>query len=330
YVRILAWSLAHRWVIVLSCVLSLVSIPVLAGLANANFLPDEDESQFQLTMRAPEGTSLDATRLIANRIGAQIEKLAGVRYTVTTIGDDPQKTPNLALVYAKLVPPKQRTLSQVEMIQKVRAEVLPLFAKEKLRTSIGPVPAFSGGATQLAVTFPVMGPDITKISSYADALLTKMKTLPGVVDPDSSLIVGKPELRVHIDRKKAADLGVSVADIAGSLRLLVGGYEVTNYNEGGEQYEVHARAVRGYRASVEGLKRLRVPSTKPGTVTLDNVVSFTEGSGPSKIDRYNRRKQVTVMANMAKGYSEGATIAALGAAAAKLHMPPGYEAGPIG
>src|SRR5262249_23175741 len=330
YVRILAWSLAHRWVIVLSCVLSLVSIPVLAGLANANFLPDEDESQFQLTMRAPEGTSLDATRLIANRIGAQIEKLAGVRYTVTTIGDDPQKTPNLALVYAKLVPPKQRTLSQVEMIQKVRAEVLPLFAKEKLRTSIGPVPAFSGGATQLAVTFQVMGPDITKISSYADALLTKMKTLPGVVDPDTSLIVGKPELRVHIDRKKAADLGVSVADIAGALRLLVGGYEVTNYNEGGEQYEVHARAIPSARSDVEGLKRLAVPSMKLGTVTLDNLVTFTEGSGPSKIDRYNRRRQVSIMCNLKKGSSQAAVIAAIDQASKDLHLEPGYVVVPAG
>src|SRR5262249_7648235 len=133
YVKILAWSLARRWVIVLSCVLSLVSIPVLFGLANANFLPDEDESQFQVTMRAPEGTSLDATRLIANRIGAQVEKVPGVRYTVTTIGDDPQKTPNLALIYVKLLAPKDRKprLSQIELIQKVRAEVLPAFvAKE--------------------------------------------------------------------------------------------------------------------------------------------------------------------------------------------------------
>ena len=330
YVRILGWSLRHRWVIVLFCVLSIVAIPLLGKAANANFLPDEDESQFAISIRTLEGTSLDQTRLVATRIAADVEATPGVMYAVTTIGDDPQQTSNLAGIYVKLVPSSQRPLSQQEMIDKVRKDVLPKFAKEHLRMSVGIVPAFSGGGAQFPVTFQIMGPDMTKISSYADTLLAKLRTLPGVVDADSSLILGKPELRAHIDRKKAADLGVSVADIAQALRLLVGGYEVTNYNENGEQYEVHARAVPSYRSDVDGLKRLTVPSLKLGTVTLDNVVTFTEGAGPSKIDRYNRRRQVTIMSNLKKGYSEGATIAELNKAAAELKMPPGYVAGPIG
>ena len=330
YVRVLAWSLRHRWVIVLSCVLSIVAIPLLGKLANANFLPDEDESQFAVSIRTLEGTSLDQTRLVATRIAAEVESTPGVMYAVTTIGDDPQRTPNLAGIYVKLVPSSKRPLSQFEMVDKVRKEVLPRFEKEHLRMSVGIVPAFSGGGANFPVMFQIMGPDMTKISSYADTLLARMRTLPGVVDPDTSLILGKPELRAHIDRKKAADLGVSVADIAQALRLLVGGYEVTTYNENGEQYEVHARAVPGYRSDIEGLKRLTVPSLKLGTVTLDNLVTFTEGAGPSKIDRYNRRRQVTIMCNLKKGYSEGATIAELNKAAAELKMPPGYVAGPIG
>lgn len=330
YVRILGWSLRHRWVIVLFCVLSIVAIPFLGKAANANFLPDEDESQFAVSVRALEGTSLDQTRLIATRIAAEVESTPGVMYAVTTIGDDPQQTSNLAGIYVKLVPPSKRPLSQFEMIDKVRKEVLPKFEKEHLRMSVGIVPAFSGGGAQFPVMFQIMGPDMTKISSYADTLLAKMRTLPGVVDPDTSLILGKPELRAHIDRKKAADLGVNVADIAQALRLLVGGYEVTNYNENGEQYEVHARAVPGYRSDIEGLKRLTVPSIKLGTVTLDNLVTFTEGAGPSKIDRYNRRRQITIMCNLKKGFSEGATVAELNKAAAELEMPPGYVAGPIG
>ena len=330
YVRILGWSLRHRWVIVTFCVLSIVAIPFLGKAANANFLPDEDESQFAVSIRAPEGTSLDQTRIIATRIAAEVETTPGVLYSVTTIGDDPQQTSNLAGIYVKLVGSSKRALSQQEMIDKIRKDVLPKFAKEHLRMSVGIVPAFSGGGAQFPVMFQIMGPDMTKISSYADTLLAKMRTLPGVVDPDTSLILGKPELRAHIDRKKAADLGVSVADIAQALRLLVGGYEVTNYNENGEQYEVHARAVPSYRSDIEGLKRLTVPSLKLGTVTIDNLVTFTEGAGPSKIDRYNRRRQVTIMCNLKKGFSEGATITELNKAAAELKMPPGYVAGPIG
>jgi HAE1 family hydrophobic/amphiphilic exporter-1 len=330
YVRMLRWSLAHRWVIVLACVISLGSIPFLAKAASANFLPDEDESQFQANIRAPEGTSLDETRIVATRIAGELEKLPGVLYAVTTIGDDPQKTSNLATVYVKLVPTSERSLSQLELIAKARNEVLPRFAKDRLRMSLSPVAAFSGGGAQFPVTYQVMGADMTKIGVYADALMAKLKTIPGVVDPDTSLIVGKPELRAHIDRKKAADLGVSVAEIAGSLRLLVGGYQVSTYNEGGEQYEVHVRATPGYRSDAEGLKRLAVPSPRLGLVTLDNLVSFSEGAGPSRIDRYNRRRQVTIMANLQKGASERAVLEELDKAAAELKMPPGYEAAASG
>jgi HAE1 family hydrophobic/amphiphilic exporter-1 len=330
YVAILRWSLNHRWVIVLLCVISLVSVPILAGMANANFLPDEDESQFQANIRAPEGTSLDQTRLIATRIAGDLEKVPGVRYAVTTIGDDPQKTPNLATIYVKLVPANERDFSQQELIDKARREVLPRYQKENLRMSLSPVAAFSGGGAQFAVMFQVMGPDMTKIAEISEALTAKLKTLPGVVDPDTSLIVGKPELRAHIDRQKAADLGVSVADIAGSLRLLVGGYEVTTYNEAGEQYEVHVRSVPGYRSDVEGLRRLAVPSMRLGTVTLDNVVSFSEGAGPSRIDRYNRRRQVMIMANLQKGSSQRATVDALTKEADAMKLPPGYTAAATG
>ena len=330
YVRLLAAALRHRWIIVVGCLAALVSIPFLAGAANANFLPDEDESQFQVSVRAPEGTSLDETRIIATRIAGELERTPGVAYAVTTIGDDPQKTANLASIYVKLVPTSERDISQQELTDKVRADIVPRHAGERLRISIAPVAMFGGGGINAPVMYQIMGPDITKIGGYADALLERMKDLPGVVDPDTTLIVGKPELRAHIDRKKAADLGVSVADIAGALRLLVGGYEVTNYNEGGEQYEVHARAIPGYRSDVEGLKRLLVPSVKLGSVTLDNVVSFSEGSGPSKIDRFNRRRQVTLYCNMKKGYSERAVVAALDEATKDLKLEPGYSAAVTG
>lgn len=329
YVNILRWSMGHRWVIVVSCVLALVSIPVLAGKANANFLPEEDESQFQATVRAPEGTSLDETRLLVTRMASEIEQMPGVHYAITTIGDDPQKTPNLASVYVKLKPANERSLSQTEIIDKARAELLPKYGKN-YRMSVGPVNAFSGGGANFPVMYQITGADMAKISAYADALLIKLKSLPGVVDADSSLILGKPELRAHIDRKKAADLGVNVGDIAGSLRLLVGGYEVTNYNEKGEQYEVHVRSIPSYRSDVKGLERLTVPSQKLGPVTLENVVSFSEGTGPAKIDRYNRQKQVMVMCNLQKGFSERAIVAALDTATKELNLEPGYSAGATG
>ena len=329
YLNLLAWCLRHRWVVVVACVMALVMIPVLGKRANANFLPDEDESQFEISLRAPEGTSLDEMRIVTTRVANETQKIKGVRYAVSTIGADPQHTPNLATIYVKLVPTDQRERTQMELIEIARTQVVPKYAKG-LRANVSLVPPFSGGGANFPVMFQIAGPDMAKIAEYADKLLAKMKKMPGVVDPDTSLIVGKPELRAHIDRAKAAELGVNVGDVSAALRLLVGGYEVTNYNEHAEQYEVHARAEPGNRADEQGLRRLSVPSAKLGSVTLDNIVTFTEGTGPSKIDRYNRRRQAMVMCNMQKGFSERAVIQALDTAVKELHMEPAYTAGATG
>lgn len=330
YMRLLRFAMRRRWVIVLATFATLASIPFLAKVANKNFLPDEDESQIGASIRVPEGTSLDATRIVTTRIAGEIEKLPGVRYAVTTVGDDAQRTSNLAGIYVKLVPPNERKHSQAEIIAMARQVVSKQPGADKYRISIGQVPPFSGGMPQYPVMYQLQGPELSKLEAYSAKLMERLKKQPGIVDPDTSLITGKPELRVHIDRKKAADLGVNVADVAGALRLLVGGYEVSTFNDRGEQYEVKVRAESEARNDVSRLKRLSVPSAKLGTVTLDNVVVFDEGTGPSRIDRYNRRKTVMVMANLAPGFSEGAVLADLATGVQELKMDPAYSGGPMG
>ncbi|MFO0611020.1 MAG: efflux RND transporter permease subunit [Polyangiaceae bacterium] len=336
YMRVLGWSLRHRWVIVIACLATLGSCMPLGQMANKNFLPDEDESQFAVSMRAPEGLTLDATRIIATRLASEIESMPGVAYAITTIGDDVQQTPNLANLYVKLVPPTERKQSQLELVVEARKRVQAFAERRKaetgedLRTSIGPVPAFSGGPAQAAVQMQLQGQDLKKLEVYTFKLLDVLRNTPGTVDADSSLVVGKPELRVRIDRAKSAELGVNVADIASALRLLVGGYEVGNYAEGGEQYDIFVRSVGDARNDVERLKRLTVPSLKLGTVTLDSIVEFSEGTGPSRIDRYNRRKTVILSCNLQPGVSQQKIVDTLNAAAKSLNMEPGYSLNPLG
>ena len=112
------------------------------------------------------------------------------------------------------------------------------------------------------------------------------------------LISGKPELRVVIDRARAADLGVRVGDIAQALNSLVAGQKVSTFNAGTDQYDVRVRAVGEFRTSVEGLKRMIVSSTKVGWVSLDNLVTVEEGTGPAAIDRLNRQRQVMLLGNV--------------------------------
>jgi hydrophobic/amphiphilic exporter-1 (mainly G- bacteria), HAE1 family len=329
YMRILGWSLRHRWVIVLATIGTLLSVVPFGAAVTKNFLPDEDESQFAATVRMPEGNSLEQTRIIATRIAADIESLPGVKYALTTIGDDAQKTPNVASIYVKLEPPTARKETQQQITVKARA-LFDKYQDLNLRTQIGPVPAFSGGGAQAAVQMQVQGPDLKKLEGYTAKLIAALASSPGVVDPDTSLVVGKPEIRIRVQRDKANELGVSVLDIQNALRLLVGGYEVGNFSEKGEQYDIFARATLASRADVDSLKLLTVPSSRLGTVPLANLVSFEEGTGPSRIDRYNRKKTVILSANLAPGASQQTALDRVNNAAKALNMEPGYSVVPMG
>src|SRR6185295_15406026 len=160
---------------------------------------------------------------------------------------------------------------------------------------------------------------------YGDELLQKVKAVPGVMDADTSLNNGKPELSVRMNRAKAADLGVQLLDAAEALRLLVGGDAVTTYNEAGEQYEVHVRAEAADRTSDDALGQLPIPSLRLGAVTLDNVAQFSRGEAPSDIRRLGRQRQVTVSANLLPGTSQAAVQNAISERASQLGLPAEYR-----
>lgn len=150
------------------------------------------------------------------------------------------------------------------------------------------------------------------------------------MDIDTSLILGKPELSVHLDRNKAAELGVQVADVADTLRVMVGGRKISTYNENGEQYEVQARAVQQWRTDAEGISQMAVPSTRLGAVSMDNVARFQESQGPSQVDRLSRRRQVTISANMQTGYDQQSALDALWNEVKAMNLEPAYQAGVTG
>ena len=331
YERLLRWAMAHRWVIVTASVVALASIVPLFLTVGKDFLPKNDQSQFEVSVRTPEGTTLEQTELIATRIGREVKTLSGVAYTVVLVGNDEQKTANLANIFVKLVDIDARRATQFEIMEQVRTAVLPKFAAEKLRASVSQVADISGGGmSNKEVSFYISGPDLQKLGEYSTRLTAALGKVPGAVDIDTSLILGKPEMAVNLDRKKAAELGVQVADVADTLRVMVGGRKISTYNESGEQYEVHARAVPHWRTTADGVSQMAVPSTKLGAVSMDNVARFQESQGPSEVDRISRRRQVTISANMQTGYDQQSALDALWREAKAMNLDPVYQVGVTG
>src|SRR5581483_6214029 len=307
YTRILEWAMAHRAIVSGIAAVVLISIVPLFMAVNKNFMPQDDQSEFEVNVRAAEGTSLESTEVLTNRIANTIrQRLPEVDYTLVTVAGDPAKTRNLGNIYVRLRPIETRKRDQYTVMDIIRKQVLPGFGSN-LRSSVQEVAVIGGGGAQnAAIQFTINGPDLNKLEKYSKQLVDRLKTIPGVVDLDTSLNVGKPELSVQVDRPKAADLGVQIADAAEALRLLVGGDQVTTYNEGGEQYEVHLRARAEDRTTQSALASLTVPSSRLGSVSLDNVAGFTPNSAPSDINRLARQRQVTVFCNLLPTASQAA------------------------
>jgi HAE1 family hydrophobic/amphiphilic exporter-1 len=293
----LEWSMAHRGIVAALAVAVLLSSVPMFRIVNINFTPQDDQSEFDVSLRAPEGTSLEATEMTANRVASAIRQIPEVVYTMITVAGDSAGTLNTASIYVRLKPIDERDRDQFVIMDTVRNEVLPKAAPQGVKASLT-APGIAGGGGggqggQGDVTFVLQGPDLRTLERASNTLADKARAIPGLVDVDTSLRVGKPEMSVRLDRPKAADLGVQMSDAADALRLLVGGDQVTTFNEAGEQYEVHLRAEEQDRGSQAAVARLTVPSSRLGAVPLENIASFAQGEAPADIRRLNRLRQVT-------------------------------------
>jgi len=332
YTQMLEWSMAHRKTLVgISVGVSLLTIPLMM-VVGKSFVPTEDRSEFLVNVRAPEGTSLAGTLTIAERVARDIRGFPGVTTTLTSIGTTNAgfggslaSASNSASIYVKLVPQDQRKQSQDDLM--IRARALFQNYPKELRTSVGQANAPGGG--QADVQFVISGPDLDKLDQYSKMFMDRMRKIPYAADVDTSLIFGKPELRVEIDRQRAADLGVRVNDIAVALNTMVAGQVVSTFNSNGEQYDVRLRAAREFRTSAEGLSQMTVASsTRPGGwVPLDQVVRIKGGTAPSSIGRRDRQRNVTLSANVLPGGSQGSVITGITDIANEIKLDPGYTTG---
>ena len=325
--------MAHRKSMIALCLAVSVTTVPLFMLVGKNLFAQDDRSEFQVTVKAPEGTSLAGTLTIAERIARDLRAMPGTTDTLTSIGTASggfvtlAGAANRATIYVKMVPVDQRTFTQEDAMNRARA--LAKNYPSDLRLSA--MQSGGNGGGQADVQYVLQGPDLDKLGEYSQKVVAKLKTMPGLADPDLSMVFGKPELRVEIDRQRAADLGVKVNDIATALNTLVAGTVVSSFPSGGEQYDVRLRADRQYRTSIEGVSQLIVFSTnKQGWVPLDQVVRIKGGDAPSSISRLNRQRQVTITANVLPGFSQQQVIDDIKQTVAGLNMDPGYGTAPVG
>jgi len=243
--------------------------------------------------------------------------------------------------------------AQRDVMQKVRGK---LKKYRDLRCSVRNVPSFNIGGGNWEIDFSIRGPELQELSRMANELRERSQQLGGIVDADVTLKLDLPERRVTIDRERAADLGVRTEDVASALRLMVGGdEEVSRFRDESmnDNYKVQLRLIEGDRDSVDVISRLFVPrssaggatltqaATTPaasrdtpsnanGLVRLDNLVKIESVKGPSRVDRLDRERVVSLRAGVAPGYALADRLEALRGAAAEMKLPAAYSTAVMG
>jgi HAE1 family hydrophobic/amphiphilic exporter-1 len=293
----------------------------LADRVGKDFNPKDDTSEFNVVLTMPEGSSLTASSDMAARIEAELRGVEGVESIFTTIGsarggDDVTEVQ----MYVKIVDLELRDYPLTRVQKQARAL---LRRYPDLRPSVQDIGGLGGGGRNTQLSFSLRGPDLASLMAHADELMTAMRATPGFVDVDTSAAVRKPEIRVKIDRERAADLGVRAGEIAAALRTMIGGEAISKIREGAEQYDLWLRLEAGDRRDLDGLRGLPI-AARGGLVRLEALASFERERGPAQIDRLGRIRQVEIGSNL-DGLPLGDAVELVRARVEALGLPQDYE-----
>jgi len=329
YVGTLAWSLRHRWAVVLATIVTFLSTPALFMAVGTDFVPKDDQSEFEVAVIMPEGFSLDRSDALCKEIEEKLKIVRGVTNVFTTIGETNGRSPKgqgdvtKVTIYCRMTDLTERKFGQRDAMADARV----LMAEyPDLRTNVQEVPLFSSSAFKnVQLELSLRGPDTAKLQEMANAVVKKMEANPHFTDVDTNAASRNPELQVRIDRDKAADLGVSVQSLASALGLMVGGEPVSKYKEGAEQYDVWLRADLPSRDRPAAIAALTVPGRDGRPVELRNLAYLDPERGPATIERYNRQRQVSVSCNLAPGVALGNALPEVDAYVKELNLPPEYR-----
>lgn len=325
YGKMLGWSMQHRLVIVLIGITVTASAVLLFPRIGKELVPDDDQSEYSVNVRLPRGTNFTRTDEYVRPIEEGLRNLPEVQTVFTTVNA------GSANFFVGLTPLEKRKASQQELMRDARNFVRQ-FRDARISVSGGTdisgsssASAGRGGGGANRVQLLIQGPDIQQLQVYVTELLAKVRTIPGIVDADTNFEATAPELRVRINRTRAADLGVSIDSLASNLRLLVGGDEVSKFKEGDDQFSVKLRLDEQFRQDPSRMGELLVPGAGGRALKVSDIASLALEPGPANIDRYNRQRQISLYGGL-DGIPMQAAVDAVQEKVDEMHLKPGYSA----
>lgn len=294
YRRVLGWVTRHRIVTVLIALTAFGAGMALTPFIGKEFNTQDDEARFMLRFEMPTGTSIYETEERMRKVELVVFSQPEVKHAFAAIGMMGGEV-NKGIMVVHMVPRRERDIHQVEFMRRLRGL---LGAYEDMTSSVEYMSIIGGGQRETDIQYIIQGPEVSDLAAVSDRIVQALKALGGFVDVDTNLRITKPEVKVFIDRGLADDLGVDVRTISQDIYTLFGGMDAGKYKEGGERYDIRVRALPMDRDSPEDLYQISVRSQGGTLVKAPNLLNIEVGQGPNVINRFNRRRAVTLYSNL--------------------------------
>jgi HAE1 family hydrophobic/amphiphilic exporter-1 len=312
----LEWAVGHRWSVVGIALLAFVVGIGLVPFIGSEFITQADESQFLVRFELPTGTSIHETTGAMTELEEMLLEQPEVESLFSTIGGDASGEINRGFVVALLTERHLRDASQRQVMDRMQekfAELTDLIVSVEYLS-------WEGGGTRYAdVEYIIQGSSIEELGRIGDAVVRDLESQGVFANVDTDLRLTKPEVRVNFHRGTTDDLGVDVLTVSNEIYTLFGGVDAAVYKEGGYRYDIRARALPEYRLRPEDLEQVSVRASDGRLIKAPNVVSYEVGEGPNVVNRYNRRRALTLYATVA-GIPQGEALQRVQETVAR-HLP---------
>ena len=318
YGRALDWTLLHRWLVILVMLGSaVVSWAVLRDIKR-ELSPMEDRGVILVQASGPDGATLEYTNRYAQAIERVGQGFPEIDRIFANIGNPTVAQGN---VFLRTKPWEERTKTTIEMAREMTPRVAGLPGVTAF--PITP-PSLGQGFTQRPINFVIMTSEsYQNLAQTVRAFQDELAKNPGFVQVDTDLRLNKPEIKLEVDRERAADMGVGVDVIARTVETVLGGRRVTRFKRDGEQYDVIVQTNASGRDAPEDIEKVFVRGRGEAMIPLSALVKIREVVVPRELNHFGQRRSATITSNLSANYSVGEALDFMDATAKKV-LKPGY------
>jgi len=299
YLHLLQWSLGHRWVVVLTSILLLIAAMasfILFG-KGTEFFPETEPKRAYVNIKAPEGTNLNTSDKLVAEAEKIVSEYKDIRYVISNIGalgGDPFSQGGTGTHISRVVLDfkdfHERSRPSSGIVNEVRQRILATMKGAEVQVE----KEEEGPPTGKPINIEISGENILILGELAARVRQEIRNIPGLVDLKDNFVKGKPEIRVRVDKEKAALLGLDTYTIAYTVKAAINGVKAGVYREGKDEYDIIARLPERDRQSIENLKRITVSGPMGEPIPLTSLAEISLGSGIGAIMRLDQKRVVTI------------------------------------